>query len=170
MPDRIRKPYSRPEPRSKPTNGIWLHDRAPTAPRADLQAATSNTKLVVSNLHYDITPKDLIAIFGQIGTLIREPIIRYDRSGRSSGVAIVSFETAAEASRAKKQFDGILAKGQPMSIVFDTMVPLGVRNARRSVTAPASLLNRIQKPPLLERLSRGDSKTKIPSGPYVICF
>jgi len=166
MPDRIRKPYSRPEPRSKPTNGMWVHDRAPTAPKAELQATTSNTKLVVSNLHYDITPKDLIAIFGQIGTLIREPMIRYDRSGRSSGVAIISFETAPEASRAKKQFDGILAKGQPMSIAFDTMLPLGVRNARRSVNTPASsLLNRIQKPPLLERLSRGDSKIKTPSGP-----
>ena len=35
---------------------------------------------------------------------------QYDRSGRSSGVAVVTFETPAEATRAKKQFDGILAK------------------------------------------------------------
>ena len=37
--------------------------------------------------------------------------LKYDRSGRSSGVAIIAFETPAEATRAKKQFDGILAKG-----------------------------------------------------------
>ena len=36
---------------------------------------------------------------------------QYDRSGRSSGSAIIAFETVAEAIRAKKQFDGILAKG-----------------------------------------------------------
>ena len=35
---------------------------------------------------------------------------QYDRSGRSSGVAVITFETPAEATRAKKQFDGILCK------------------------------------------------------------
>lgn len=50
-------------------------------------------------------------------TLFRPPLdshfrtFKYDRSGRSSGVAIIAFETPAEATRAKKQFDGILAKG-----------------------------------------------------------
>ena len=57
--------------------------------------------------------------------------------------------------------------GQPMSITFDTMPP---RAPRRSASVPttASLLNRIQKPPLVERLSRDDSTIKAPSGPYVI--
>ncbi|KAF8814982.1 hypothetical protein BYT27DRAFT_7081044 [Phlegmacium glaucopus] len=167
-----RKPYSRPSPKAD-VDGQWLHDRAPTGPakmrnaaiRTPIAPAASiNNKLVVSNLHYEITPKDLISIFGQIGTLIREPLLRYDRSGRSSGSAIIAFETAAEAIRAKKQFDGILAKGQPMAITFDTMPP---RAPRRSASVPstASLLNRIQKPPLAERLSRDDSTIKAPSGP-----
>jgi len=170
-----RKPYTRPAPRAD-VDGQWLHDRAPTGPakmrnattRAPTAPAASiSNKLVVSNLHYEITPKDLISIFGQIGTLIREPLLRYDRSGRSSGSAIIAFETAAEAIRAKKQFDGILAKGQPMSIAFDTMPP---RAPRRATSAPtsASLLNRIQKPPLAERLSQDDSTIKAikaPSGP-----
>ena len=43
---------------------------------------------------------------------------KYDRSGRSSGVGIISFETPAEATRAKKQFDGILAKGKRLSFSF----------------------------------------------------
>jgi THO complex subunit 4 len=81
---------------------MWLHDKAPGAPRAANQSnghtkpeASLNSKLLVSNLHYEITTKDLIvrlehyipsnnpyrgdllqAIFGQIGTLVREPIIR----------------------------------------------------------------------------------------------
>jgi THO complex subunit 4 len=51
-----------------------------------------------------------------------------------------------------------------MSITFDTMPP---RAPRRSASDPpsASLLNRIQKPPLVERLSRDDSTIKAPSGP-----
>lgn len=58
--------------------------------------------------------------------------------------------------------------GQPMTIAFDMVAP---RNPRvRSASGPpttASLLNRIQKPPLLDRLSRDDSSIKTPSGPYV---
>ncbi|GLB42127.1 putative RNA recognition motif containing protein [Lyophyllum shimeji] len=163
-----RKPYARPTSRAD-VDGQWLHDKAPTGPRAadvsrpriPTAPAPVNSKLLVSNLHYDITPKDLTAIFGQIGTLVREPLIRYDRSGRSSGTAIIAYETATEATRAKKQFDGILAKGQPMSIAFDTMPP---RPARRSVSVP-TLINRIQKPPLLERLSRDDTNVKPSVGP-----
>lgn len=167
-----RKPYARPASRGD-ADGQWLHDKAPTGPRAldsgrprAAAAPTNaplNTKLLVSNLHYDITPKDLTSIFGQIGTLVREPLIRYDRSGRSSGTAIISFETSTEATRAKKQFDGILARGQPMSIEFDSMPPRQPRV--RSASVPASLINRIQKPPLLDRLSRDDSSVKTPSGP-----
>jgi len=143
---------------------MWLHDRAPGAPKATNQSnghttkseASLNSKLLVSNLHYEITPKDPTASFGQIGTLVREPLIRYDRSGRSSGVAIISFETPAEATRAKKQFSGILAKGQPMTIAYDSGPP---RTTRRVASAPSSLLNRIQKPALADRLSQDDSST-----------
>ena len=52
--------------------GQWLHDKAPTGPaKARNQpsrtptapsgpAAANNSVLLVSNLHYEITPKDLI--------------------------------------------------------------------------------------------------------------
>jgi len=140
------------------SEGVWVHDRAPGAPRAATQSSELNAplsnKIMVTNLHYEITPKDLTAIFGQVGTLVREPFIRYDRSGRSSGVAIITFETPAEATRAKKQLDGVLAKGQPISIEFDKGLP------RRASAPGTSLLNRIQKPPLLDRLSQAQAKAK----------
>ncbi|KAI9067004.1 RNA-binding domain-containing protein [Trametes sanguinea] len=164
--NRAQKPYSRPAARPRGSDGQWLHDKAPGVPRALQTNAPSrpsggltNTRIIVSNLHYEITPQDLTQIFGQIGTLVREPQIRYDRSGRSSGVAVITFETPAEATRAKKQFDGILAKNQPMSITYDTSPPPGPKGARRSASAP-SLLNRIEKPPLIERLSRNDAKAQ----------
>ncbi|KAJ7717643.1 hypothetical protein DFH07DRAFT_1012501 [Mycena maculata] len=170
-----RKPYSRPAPRPS-VDGQWLHDMAPTGPKGSVNArprapgaptvsSAPNTRLVVTNLHYEISPKDLTAIFGQIGTLVCEPQIRYDRSGRSSGTAVVSFETLADATRAKKQFDGILAKSQPMSITFDAAAPPRQPRARSSSAPTSSLLNRIQKAPLLERLSKDDSALRTPSGP-----
>ncbi|THH19280.1 hypothetical protein EW146_g1862 [Bondarzewia mesenterica] len=141
-------------------DGAWVHDKAPGAAAVVVPTAPAagvNNKLVVSNLHYEVTQKDLSAIFGQIGTLIREPLIRYDRSGRSSGVAIITFETPAEATRAKNQFNGVLAKGQPIEIDYDNEPP---RHHRRSAGAPSSLINRIQKAPLIERLGRAESQAK----------
>lgn len=139
-------------------DSVWVHDKAPGATRAPAQPSNPNaslsSKLMVTNLHYEITPRDLTAIFGQMGTLVREPFIRYDRSGRSSGVAIITFETPAEATRAKKQLDGVLAKGQPISIDFDYGPP------RRASAPASSLLSRIQKPPLLDRLSQAQSRAK----------
>ncbi|KAI0346142.1 hypothetical protein BDW22DRAFT_1352145 [Trametopsis cervina] len=165
--ERTKKPYGRPAARPRRSDGDWMHDKAPDSnivvmPRAVTDAAPAaepNSKLMVSNLHYEITPKDLTQIFGQMGTLIREPLIRYDRSGRSSGVAIISYETAAEARKALTHFDQKLCKGQPMSITFDAGPP--PRGPRRATSVP-SLLTRIQKPPLAERLASADPK---PNGP-----
>ncbi|KAI0819942.1 hypothetical protein BC628DRAFT_1331650 [Trametes gibbosa] len=163
--NRAPKPYSRPAPRPRAPEGQWQHDKAPGVSQV-MQAnvpgkpygGVTNTRIIVSNLHYEVTDKDLTQIFGQIGTLVREPQIRYDRSGRSTGIATVTFETPAEATRAKKQFDGILAKNQPMEIAYDNSPP-APRGARRGASA-TSLINRIEKPPLLDRLSRDDAKSR----------
>lgn len=55
-----------------------------------------------------------------------------------------------------------------MSIAYDT---IQIRPAaRRAVSVPASLLDRIQKPPLLDRLSRDDTHIKTPAAPFVLLF
>ncbi|KAH8836088.1 hypothetical protein DL96DRAFT_1576667 [Flagelloscypha sp. PMI_526] len=160
-----RKPYSRPAPRD--TDSPWVHDKAPGAAAAvangsfnngSIVNAPSNTKLVVSNLHYEISGKDLADIFGKIGTLVREPHIRYDASGRSTGVAIITFESPEEATEAKRQYDGKLAKGQNIKVAYDTFISGGA-GKQRSVST-GSLLNRIQKPPLKDRLSQDDIAVK----------
>ena len=47
-------------------------------------------------------------------------LLKYDRSGRSSGVAIITYEKPAEAARAKKEYEGKLAKGS-CSLYVGTM-------------------------------------------------
>jgi hypothetical protein len=45
------------------SDGGWVHDRVPGAPKAATQPSDSNApltnKIMVTNLHYEITPKDL---------------------------------------------------------------------------------------------------------------
>ncbi|KAI0053496.1 hypothetical protein FA95DRAFT_1552561 [Auriscalpium vulgare] len=150
---------------TRATDDIWLHDKAPgqrairPSRPVPIHASAANgsslsSKLSVANLHYEITQKDLTVIFGRMGTLVREPLIRFDRSGRSLGTAIITFETSAEATRAKQELNGILAKGQPMAVEYEVEI------APRRASAPASLLNRIQKAPLISRLGQAENDAK----------
>ncbi|VDB95387.1 unnamed protein product [Peniophora sp. CBMAI 1063] len=146
-------------PRS--ADDMWVHDMH-DKPHATLREAPSGpptAQLLVSNLHYEVTVKDLAAVFGQIGTLVSAPQIRFDRSGRSQGIAVISFETPAEATRARNQLQGVLAKGEPMSIEFKRDVPKPRRNSEPGATGTPSLLNRIRdapKAPLSQRLNKAE--------------
>lgn len=86
-------------------------------------------------------------------------------------MGIVSFETPSQAAQAKTQFNGKIAKGmgssprvfacpnhllgQPMEIAFDTAPPR-VRSTSMPGLSTSSLLSRIERPSLAERLSGGD--------------
>ncbi|CAE6533284.1 unnamed protein product [Rhizoctonia solani] len=158
---RGRHPYSRPPPPNDP-DGQWVHDMAPGSTEDRKPRPTNSStgdepaRLVVSNLHYEVTQKDLSSIFGTIGTLLREPTIRYDRSGRSTGVATVMFAHVREARLAQKQLDGVMAKGQAMVVKFDSPPP-GSRPQSTGRNSTNTLLSRMEKKPLADRMSEGDT-------------
>ncbi|CAE6418987.1 unnamed protein product [Rhizoctonia solani] len=162
---RARHPYTRPPPPNNP-GGQWVHDMAPgsTEDRKPRPAVSSGTgdepaRLLVSNLHYEVTEKDLSSIFGTIGTLLREPTIRYDRSGRSTGVANITYSHARDAKLAQKQLDGVMAKGEAMVVKLDSPPP-GARPQPTGRNSTNSLLNRMEKKPLVDRLAEGEGSKK----------
>jgi THO complex subunit 4 len=70
--------------------------------------------------------------------------MRYDRAGRSEGVAFVTYERVADAKTAIAEFDGANAKGQPIRL---QLVPLPRRdNPFDRVENPRSLFDRIEAP------------------------
>ncbi|CAE6429192.1 unnamed protein product [Rhizoctonia solani] len=150
---------SRPPPPNNP-DGQWVHDMAPgSAEEHKARPINSTTgdesaRLLVSNLHYEVTEKDLSMIFGTIGTLSCEPTIRYDRSGRSTGVANVTFTHARDAKLAQKQLDGVMAKGEAMVVKLDSPPP-GSRHQPTGRNATNTLLSRMEKKPLVDRLAEG---------------
>ncbi|KAG8716041.1 hypothetical protein FRC11_010767 [Ceratobasidium sp. 423] len=154
----------RPPPPSNP-DGQWVHDMAPGSAEDRKPRPTSSStgsepaRLLISNLHYEVTQKDLASIFGAIGTLLREPTIRYDRSGRSTGVATVVFAHTREAKLAQKQLDGVMAKGEAMVVKFDSPPP-GSRPQPTGRNSTNTLLNRMEKKPLVDRMSEGDASKK----------
>src|SRR6266511_3163076 len=62
----------------------------------------------------------------------------------------------------------VASTGQPMTISYYT----APRAPRRIVSAPSSttrsLLNKVEKPPLSDRLTKEEADAKLPSGPQVV--
>eukprot|EP01025_Chloroclados_australasicus_P053802 TRINITY_DN635_c0_g1_i1.p1 TRINITY_DN635_c0_g1~~TRINITY_DN635_c0_g1_i1.p1 ORF type:complete len:282 (-),score=28.62 TRINITY_DN635_c0_g1_i1:174-1019(-) len=71
--------------------------------------------LVVSNLNYNVSNEDIHELFSRIGD-VRKYGIKFDRSGRSEGIAEVEFVNAQDAQNAVKQYDGVMLDGKRMSI------------------------------------------------------
>lgn len=82
-------------------------------------------------------------MFSRIGDVI-DVKIRYDRAGRSEGVAFVNYRRVSDANQAIREFDGANAKGQPIRLTLQ-------QQARRDnpfdrVENPRSLFDRIEAP------------------------
>lgn len=122
------------------------NERRPSPERSYEGAASA--KLRVENIHYDLTEDDLDDLFTRIGPILKLSLT-YDRAGRSEGVAYVTYETAQDAKRAIREFDGANAKGQPIRLVAIPSGPsAGRRNPFEGAIAPArSLADRITSRP-----------------------
>ncbi|OAQ70522.1 RNA binding protein [Pochonia chlamydosporia 170] len=131
----------------------WVHDRydesesrrgpAPRRRRESPVNETKGSKVRVENIHYDLTEEDLDELFARIGRVTKLNL-RYDRAGRSEGVAYVTYDRKEDAEEAIKQFDGANANGQPIRLTllpsrnpFDTAVMPGRPLAER-ISAPGA--------------------------------
>jgi THO complex subunit 4 len=87
-------------------------------------------------------------LFTRIGPISRVSM-KYDRAGRSEGVAFVTYNHVEDARRAIREFDGANAKGQPIRITFipSSGGARGGRNPFDNVEKPkGSLFDRIERP------------------------
>jgi THO complex subunit 4 len=64
--------------------------------------------------HYILTV--IQDLFNRIGPVLRLSLT-YDRAGRSDGIAYVTYESAQDAKRAIREFDGANAKGMMITTI-----------------------------------------------------
>nr|XP_036580543.1 RNA binding domain-containing protein [Colletotrichum truncatum]KAF6788538.1 RNA binding domain-containing protein [Colletotrichum truncatum] len=159
----------RDEPRN--LDSEWVHDRfeehdsrrapAPRRRRGSPEHRdSSSTKLRVDNIHYELTADDLEELFNRIGPVVKLDL-KYDRAGRSEGVAFVTMQSQNDAQEAIKEFDGANANGQPIKLSFVTGGQGGrSRNPFDSAVMPGR--------PLSERISApgGRSRSLSPGRKY----
>jgi THO complex subunit 4 len=75
------------------------------------RAVEVGTKLRIDNVHYELGEEDLQRIFRRHGPITKLEI-RYDRAGRSEGVAFVTYKVEDDARAALADFDGANAAGK----------------------------------------------------------
>ncbi|KAG2220178.1 hypothetical protein INT45_005351, partial [Circinella minor] len=73
------------------------------------------SEIKIDNLHYNVVEKDLQDLFELVGRVEKTRII-FDRSGRSTGSAHVTFTRRSDAEAAIEKYNNVELDGQAMSI------------------------------------------------------
>jgi len=95
------------------------------APRSNGSARGSYAdagRILVSNLHHEVTRDDLVELFGRVATVC-DVKMHYDRAGRSNGSANVSFARRRDALVAADRFHHVPLDGYPMQIEVVSVPP-----------------------------------------------
>jgi len=72
----------------------------------------------VSNLHYSIGNEELNELFAQVGTVASCKVL-WDKEGRSTGEAIVTYENEQDADKAIQEYNEAELDGQVLSVKYD---------------------------------------------------
>ncbi|PWN30958.1 hypothetical protein BDZ90DRAFT_229950, partial [Jaminaea rosea] len=123
-------------------------------------------KLIIEGLHYEVTEAELKHLFEQIAP-VQKLIVKYDRSGRPTGTAIVIYGNARDAEAARTEYDGANAKGQPITISFEEMRNPGGRRAvgsGQTASAGAASQDLRSRMDLLSRMG-GERQLPPPNAP-----
>lgn len=102
---------------------------------ANAKPKLNATKIIVSNLPYDVTEAMIKEYFQQVVGPIRRATLTYGPDGRSRGVATVEFQKPEHAATAAEKYNGVEVDKRPMKVelVVDP-------------NAPASFADRVGQP------------------------
>eukprot|EP01024_Parvocaulis_polyphysoides_P007135 TRINITY_DN12146_c0_g5_i1.p1 TRINITY_DN12146_c0_g5~~TRINITY_DN12146_c0_g5_i1.p1 ORF type:complete len:274 (+),score=24.95 TRINITY_DN12146_c0_g5_i1:140-961(+) len=142
-------------------DGKWQHDlfqddgpRLTRGTKTYQQTNSQSGQIVVNNLNFNVSNEDIQELFARIGPL-RKFGVKFDRSGRSEGVAEVEFVNYGDAERAMKQYDGVMLDGQRMSIkIISKTNQINTSNGNQKGLHIATLKSGIQ-------VSRGVQRSSI---------
>lgn len=75
-----------------------------------------NAKLFISNIHYEATEDEVIALFSEKGEVVSFRMIRDRFSGRSKGFGFMEMGSTEQANAAIQQFNGVMWMERPLVV------------------------------------------------------
>ncbi|KAJ9059143.1 RNA-binding RNA annealing protein [Entomophthora muscae] len=106
------------------------YGRGQAPPRAGNGPQADAGKILVNNLHFNVSEGDLKELFSQVGP-VRTAALNFDSRGVSNGTGVVIFSRASDALTAMKKYNGVTLDGRAMRIAIpftpDTSKPLNAR-------------------------------------------
>ncbi|KAH9478388.1 mRNA export protein mlo3 [Psilocybe cubensis] len=136
-----RRSSAREQVLGKPVTTPVQRARAAANPAADSKAVVTQAseKIIVSNLPSDVNEAQIKDLFNQTVGALRDITLHYDASGRSKGIATVTFQKKGDGAKAFQQYNNRLIDGKrPMKIelVLDPSRPPPLTS--RVAPAPAA--------------------------------
>ncbi|RHZ69007.1 hypothetical protein Glove_291g31 [Diversispora epigaea] len=168
-------PYERQRPSRGDINGKWSHDlfddgRSNNNRRSNVanirrvsSNSSGNSKLVIENLFYEVTQDEIQDLFSECGP-VKKVYLHYDRAGRSTGVADVTFENSHDAETALRRYNGKTLEGHQMKIKYAPFKPVQrVTSGVRGSSEGASVLDRLggARGGLVKQLPRGNIRSRL---------
>ncbi|RDI85665.1 hypothetical protein Vi05172_g4358 [Venturia inaequalis] len=130
--------------------GIKKTTRAEKKPeKASIPTGPSHSgegKIIVSNLPYDVTETQIKDYFSQTVGAVKKIELSYGPTGKSRGIATLTFAKPAAATQAAKELDGLKVDQRVMKIE----VIVGAKDVP-SPPAPKSLKDRVVRPKVAEK-------------------
>jgi len=114
---------------------------AAVAPAVVPKATQSSEKIIVSNLPGDVNEAQLKDLFSTTVGPLKEVTLHFDASGRSKGIATVTFQKKGDGNKAFHQYNNRLIDGKrPMKIeiVYDPSKPVPLASRVAPAPTPAS--------------------------------
>jgi len=83
--------------------------------RPTQQRDNERTKMMVSNLDYNVSQKDMEELFAEFRDFSKA-VLHFDQNGRSVGTCELTFRSRSGAMKAHKQYNGVPLDGKAMRI------------------------------------------------------
>lgn len=94
---------------------LFAGARRGQSPPRDSRRDNERTKMMVSNLDYAVTQKDMEELFGEFPDFSKASL-HFDQNGRSLGTCELVFRSRSGAMKAVKQYNGVPLDGKAMKI------------------------------------------------------
>jgi len=94
---------------------LFAGARRGQSPPRDTRRDNERTRMMVSNLEYAVTQKDMEELFGEFPDF-RKASLHFDQNGRSLGTCELVFNSRSGAMKAVKQYNGVPLDGKAMKI------------------------------------------------------